>query len=63
MSDIQELIYKVSMDCIEKGQRMEQDRVIRILTDKYSELTKSGHWAESNYFVEAIALIKRNDND
>lgn len=40
------------------GMKFKQDEIIKILTDKYSELTKSGHWAESNYFVQAIALIK-----
>lgn len=31
MSDIQELIHKTSMDCIEKGQRMERERIIKLL--------------------------------
>jgi hypothetical protein len=31
MSDIQELIHKTSMDCIDKGQRMEQERIIKLL--------------------------------
>jgi hypothetical protein len=31
MSDIQELIHKTSMDCIEKGQAMERERIIKLL--------------------------------
>jgi len=31
MSDLQDLIHKTSIDCIEKGQRMEQERIIKLL--------------------------------
>jgi vacuolar-type H+-ATPase subunit C/Vma6 len=34
MSDIQELIHKTSMDCIEKGQAMERERIIKLLHEK-----------------------------
>lgn len=33
MSDIQELIHKTSMDCIDKGKRLEQERIIKLLED------------------------------
>ena len=38
MSDIQELIHKTSMDCIEKGQGMERERIIKLLDDKSTEI-------------------------
>lgn len=31
MSDIQDLIHKTSIDCIEKGQKMERERIIKLL--------------------------------
>jgi len=31
MSDLQDLIHKTSIDCIEKGQRMERKRIIKLL--------------------------------
>jgi len=31
MSDLQDLIHKTSIDCIEKGQRMEKERIIKLL--------------------------------
>lgn len=34
MSDIQELIHKTSMDCIEKGQKMERERIIKLFEKK-----------------------------
>jgi len=35
MSDIQELIHKTSMDCIEKGQAMERERIIKLLEKRF----------------------------
>jgi hypothetical protein len=41
MSDLQDLIHKTSIDCIEKGQRMERERIIKLLEDWKTEfLTK-----------------------
>lgn len=60
MSDLQDLIHKTSMDCLAKGKQQELERIIRILTDKYSELTKTARWAESNYYLEVIALIRES---
>ena len=49
MSDIQELIHKTSMDCIDKGQRMERERIIKLLQNKH----------EGDEFVQGlIELIK-----
>ena len=31
MSDIQELIHKTSMDCIERGKVIERERIIKLL--------------------------------
>jgi len=38
MSDIQELIHKTSMDCIEKGQAMERERIIKLLEERKAEI-------------------------
>jgi hypothetical protein len=31
MSDLQELIHKTSMDCIERGKLLERERIIKLL--------------------------------
>jgi hypothetical protein len=31
MSDLQDLIHKTSIDCLEKGKRMERERIIKLL--------------------------------
>lgn len=36
----------------------EQERIVALLTAKYSELTNASRWADSNYCLEAITLIK-----
>ena len=60
MSDIQELIHKTSMDCIEKGQRMERERILKMLEDSLKGC--SGYDCERCDEVKglssAIALIK-----
>ena len=38
MSDIQELIHKTSMDCIAKGQAMEQERILKLLAEQTVEV-------------------------
>jgi hypothetical protein len=58
MSDIQELIHKTSMDCIEKGKTMEHERIVKLLQDKWVELVKANRLDESNYYRHTIALIK-----
>lgn len=66
MSDIQDLIHKTSIDCIEKGRRMEQERIIKLL-DGYEiwpshehEATMMGSKFDAFIagFTYAIALIK-----
>lgn len=36
MSDIQELIHKTTMDCLNRGKRQEQDRIIKIIEEARS---------------------------
>jgi hypothetical protein len=31
MSDLQDLIHKTSMDCLERGKQIERERVVRLL--------------------------------
>jgi hypothetical protein len=33
MSDLQDLIHKTTMDCLERGRREERQRVVKILED------------------------------
>lgn len=40
------------------GAKHEQERIIQILTAKYSELANASRFADSNYYLQAIALIK-----
>ena len=61
MSDIQELIHKTSMDCIEKGQRMEQERIIKLLEDLYLKRDADGNVLDTKHnedLLYVIALIK-----
>lgn len=58
MSDIQELIHKTSMDCIEKGQKMEQERIIKLLEDIVVDWRKNDLNNQADTFDYAIALIK-----
>jgi len=62
MSDLQDLIHKTTMDSIERGRIIEQERIIKLLTDKYSQLINASRWADSNYYLDAIALIKGKTN-
>jgi hypothetical protein len=54
MSDIQELIHKTSMDCIDKGQRMERERIIKLLEESIGHGDSEG----DSYLMDAIAIIK-----
>ena len=38
MSDIQDLIHKTSIDCIEKGQKMEREHIIKLLEEHVWQL-------------------------
>lgn len=37
MSDLQDLIHKTSMDCIERGKVIEQERIIRLLENRTND--------------------------
>jgi hypothetical protein len=67
MSDIQDLIHKTSMDCIERGKIVERDRIIKLLeTDMKVYLSPqystSGGFLEQFVLRQAIALIKGETN-
>ena len=58
MSDIQELIHKTSMDCIEKGKSLEQERIIKqieLIVDTCDSSYVAG-------LYKALALIKGETN-
>ena len=61
MSDLQDLIHKTSIDCIEKGQRMERERIIKLLEEwlhddngDFVGLTAANNGAA---FADAIEII------
>ena len=67
MSDLQDLIHKTSMDCLERGKLLEKERIIKLLEDP---VTMSNWWATpdkslglygnlKNYVIE---LIKEETN-
>lgn len=54
MSDIQDLIHKTTMDCLERGRREEQERIIKLLEER-----KCGCYCEVHMVLDpAIAAIK-----
>lgn len=74
MSDIQDLIHKTSIDCIEKGQAMEQERIIKLLEDERRKCEQAGLFANGldlreqlqTLFIgleSAIELIKGETNE
>jgi len=64
MSDLQDLIHKTSIDCIEKGQRMERERIIKLLeertNDSGSVLDETGNSIAD--LSDLIELIKGETN-
>lgn len=40
------------------GLAFREEQIIKLLLDEYTKLSNSGHWAGSNYYLTAIALIK-----
>ncbi len=67
MSDLQDLIYKTSMDCLAKGKQQEQERIIKMLEEKAAVLENiqagHGYGSELNSIrtktiSSVIALIK-----
>ena len=58
MSDLQDLIHKTSIDCIEKGQRMEQERIIKLLKSTADcRCTPNNPDWDNTCFCDAIELI------
>lgn len=44
-----------------QGIASERSRIIDLLTSKYAELTSASKFAESNYYLEIIKLIRDNN--
>jgi hypothetical protein len=55
MSDIQDLIHKTSMDCIERGKIVERDRIIKLLEQDIDKFGKDS-------WLDVIELIKGETN-
>lgn len=55
MSDIQDLIHKTSMDCLERGKIVERERIIKLLEEECA-----GDWPKvvEMSLANLIALIK-----
>jgi hypothetical protein len=56
MSDLQDLIHKTSMDCLERGKQIERERIIKLLEEDY-ESQDGIIWAEG-HLQDLIELIK-----
>jgi len=50
MSDIQDLIHKTSMDCIERGKIIERERIIKLLEEWLND--------DNGDFGDTLKLIK-----
>lgn len=65
MSDLQDLIHKTSMDCLERGKLLERERIIKLLEEQCEWLTQN-NWGANHIkaanFEEAIELIKGETN-
>jgi hypothetical protein len=67
MSDLQDLIHKTSIDCIDKGKRLERERITKLLENKMFEnkglwskdFTNGAIWAVK----ELVELIKGQTNE
>ena len=44
-----------------QGMQTERQRIIDLLTGKYAELTNASRFAESNYYLQIIQLIRENN--
>lgn len=61
MSDLQDLIHKTSMDCLERGKIVERERIIKLLEGKKaSEIIYTTHpiEADCDIIYRLILLIK-----
>jgi len=57
MSDIQDLIHKTSVDCIEKGKAMQRERIIERLESDYGigpDFDMSSRDKIYDYFIQFI---------
>jgi len=54
MSDIQDLIHKTSMDCIERGKLIERERIIKLLEEWLND--------DNADFGETLLIIKNGNN-
>jgi hypothetical protein len=68
MSDIQDLIHKTSMDCIERGKVIERERIIKLLDERITNLRKClgsdcDCRNQAKIIDYAIELIKGETND
>lgn len=57
MSDIQDLIHKTSMDCIERGKILERERIIKLLEDWVFPVNQ-GTYTVDDSVKRLIELIK-----
>jgi hypothetical protein len=55
MSDIQDLIHKTSMDCIERGKIVERERIIKLL-ETHMKAYGSPQYSTSGGFIEQFVL-------
>jgi hypothetical protein len=66
MSDIQDLIHKITMDSIDKGRSMERERIIKSLEDAVFETNEviSKEFSDGALWAikETAALIKGETN-
>jgi hypothetical protein len=62
VSDIQDLIHKTTMDCLERGRREEQQRIIKLIEPLGCPANGIEHHCENNLALytadDLIALIK-----
>lgn len=45
----------------DSGVIAERNRIVTLLTNKYAELIKANQWAESNYYLQIVALIREQN--
>jgi len=65
MSDIQDLIHKTSMDCIERGKIIERERIIKLLENELGDMRPVESHSVGVYdgLNHAVELIKEKTND
>jgi hypothetical protein len=67
MSDIQDLIHKTSMDCIERGKVVERERIVKLLEKKlFHTVYNDGEYPavvnQQHFGGDVIQLIKGETN-